>query len=69
MEVYLMSLKFAEMSRQELREYILKNREDDEALHVYLDRALAEPGTIYPAPQSIDDLKDFPLPKNSNLNS
>jgi hypothetical protein len=47
-----------------LREYILKNRDDDEALHVYLDRALAQPGTIYPAPQSIDDLKNFPLPKN-----
>jgi hypothetical protein len=65
MEVHLMSQKFSEMSRQELREYILKNRDDNEALHIYLDRALAEPGTIYPAPQSIDDLKNFPLPKNS----
>ncbi|MFM1842337.1 MAG: hypothetical protein RLZZ490_1073 [Cyanobacteriota bacterium] len=64
-----MSSKFAEMSRQELREYILKNRDDDEALHVYLDRALAEPGTIYPAPQSIDDLKNFPLSKNSTPHS
>ena len=64
-----MSSKFAEISRQELREYILKNRDDDEALHVYLDRALAQPGTIYPVPQSIDDLKNFPLPKNRLMQS
>lgn len=64
-----MSSKFAEISRQELREYILKNRDDDEAFHVYMDRALAQPGTIYPAPQSIDDLKNFPLPKNRPMQS
>jgi len=28
-----------------------------------MDRALAEPGEIYPAPQTIDDLKDFPFLK------
>jgi hypothetical protein len=51
------------MSRQELRTYILQNRDDDEAFQVYMDRALAEPGEIYPAPQTIDDLKDFPFLK------
>jgi hypothetical protein len=41
----------------------LQNRDDDEAFQVYMDRALAEPGEIYPAPQTIDDLKDFPFLK------
>ena len=56
-----MKSKFEAMSRQELRAYILEHRNDDEAFHLYMDRALAEPGEIYPAPQTIDDLKDFPL--------
>ena len=56
-----MKSKFEAMSRQELRAYVLQNRDDDEAFQVYMDRALAEPGEIYPAPQTIDDLKDFPL--------
>ncbi len=58
-----MKSKFEAMSRQELRTYILQNRDDDEAFQVYMDRALAEPGEIYPAPQTIDDLKDFPFLK------
>jgi hypothetical protein len=63
MEVFIMKSKFEAMSRQELRTYILQNRDDDEAFQVYMDRALAEPGEIYPAPQTIDDLKDFPFLK------
>jgi hypothetical protein len=63
MEVFIMKSKFEAMSRQELRTYILQNRDDDEAFQVYIDRALAEPGEIYPAPQTIDDLKDFPFLK------
>jgi len=59
----MMKSKFEAMSRQELRTYILQNRDDDEAFQVYMDRALAEPGEIYPAPQTIDDLKDFPFLK------
>ena len=55
-----MKLKFETMTRQELRAYILEHREDEEAFQVYLDRVMAEPGEIYPAPQSIDDLKHFP---------
>jgi len=58
-----MKSKFEAMSRQELRAYVLQNRDDDEAFQVYMDRALAEPGEIYPAPQTIDDLKDFPFSK------
>jgi hypothetical protein len=63
MEVFIMKSKFEAMSRQELRTYILQNRDDDEAFQVYIDLALAEPGEIYPAPQTIDDLKDFPFLK------
>ena len=48
------------MSRQELRTYILDHRDDEEAFQVYMDKVTAEPGEIYPAPQSIDDLKHFP---------
>jgi hypothetical protein len=64
-----MNPKFAEMDFKSLRTYVIEHQDDDEALHIYLDRALAEPGTIYPAPQSIEDLKDFPLPKNDSLHS
>jgi hypothetical protein len=55
-----MKSKFEAMSRQELRTYILEHREDDEAFQLYLDRAMAEPGEIYPAPQTIEDLSNFP---------
>jgi hypothetical protein len=51
---------FAAMTRKELRTYILEHREDDEAFQVYMDRVTAEPSEIYPAPQSIDDLRNFP---------
>jgi hypothetical protein len=34
---------------------------DDEAFRVFMDKVHAEPPTeVYPAPQSIDDLKHFP---------
>ena len=56
-----MKSKFEAMSRQELRAYIRENCEDEEAFHVYMDRALAELGEVYPALQTLDDLKNFPL--------
>lgn len=62
-----MKLNFEIMTRKELRAYILEHRDDDEAFRIYIDRITAEPATeIYPAPQSIDDLKHFPelLEKN-----
>lgn len=39
------------MSRQELRAYILANREDEAAFQLYLDIAKAEPGKFYLAPR------------------
>ena len=56
----MMKPDFQAMTRKELLAYILKHRDDD-AFHVYMDKVHAEPPTeIYPAPQSIDDLKHFP---------
>jgi hypothetical protein len=52
--------KFSSMSRVDLRAYILEHREDEEAFQVYLDRVTAEPGEVYPAPKSIEDLNYFP---------
>ena len=55
-----MKPNFAEMPHKDLLNYILKHREDQEAFHIYLDRAKANPARIHPAPQSIDDLQNFP---------
>ncbi|NCQ98743.1 MAG: hypothetical protein GPJ11_04655 [Microcystis aeruginosa L211-101] len=52
--------EFESMSREELRSYILEHREDESAFQIYLDRVTAEPGEIYPAPRSIEDLSHFP---------
>jgi hypothetical protein len=66
-----MTSKFEGMSRQELRAYMLKHREDEEAFQVYLDQVMAEPGEIYPAPKTIEDLSNFPelLEKNRHNKS
>ena len=50
---------FETMSRQELIAYILEHRDEDEPFYILMDRVKAEPGEIYPAPQSIEDLKNF----------
>ncbi len=43
-----MTLKpnFQQMSRKELRTYVLAHREDDEALRIYMDRLHNESGII-----------------------
>ncbi|GET42439.1 DUF6887 family protein [Microseira wollei] len=52
---------FKAMSRKELRAYILKHRDDDEAFYAYMDKLEAEATWVeFPAPKSIDDLKNFP---------
>ncbi len=55
-----MQPNFEKMTRQELRAYILEHREDDEAFYIYADRVTAEPGELYPAVQTIEDLQHFP---------
>lgn len=37
---------FHQMSRKELRTYVLAHREDEEALRIYIDRMRREPGVI-----------------------
>jgi len=57
----MMKPDFKAMTRNELLAYMLENRDDDEAFYVFMDLVHTEPPTeIYPAPQSIDDLKHFP---------
>lgn len=57
----MMKPDFQAMTRKELLAYMLKHRDDDEVFHAYMDKVRAEPPTeVYPAPQSIDDLKHFP---------
>jgi hypothetical protein len=45
------------MSKDELRAYVLQNREDEEALQVYLDKARIEnPGShIYSQEENVSD--------------
>ena len=37
-------LNFQQMSRKKLRAYVLKHRENNEALRIYMDRMHNEPG-------------------------
>lgn len=58
---------FTTMPRAELRQYILDHREDDEAFQTYLDRFTSEDAVIFSAPQSIEDLENFPQLHQQNL--
>ena len=58
---------FMTMPRVQLRQYILDYREDDEAFQTYLDRFSFEDAVIFPAPQSIDDLENFPKLDQQNF--
>ncbi|MBD2682721.1 MULTISPECIES: DUF6887 family protein [Nostoc] len=51
---------FLSMSRTQLRKYILEHSEDEQAFQIYLDRFQSDSNEIFPAPQTIDDLKNFP---------
>lgn len=51
---------FMSMSRTQLRKYILEHREDEAAFQVYVDRFKFDSNEIFPAPQTIEDLKNFP---------
>jgi hypothetical protein len=57
-----MKPNFAAMSRTELRAYMLEHRDDDDAFYAYMDLLNKNPnrGPIFPAPKTIDDLKNFP---------
>jgi len=67
MEIYMSKPDFTIMPRAELRQYILDHREDDEAFQTYLDRFTSEEAVIFPAPESIEDLDNFPELYQQNL--
>jgi hypothetical protein len=49
---------FYQISRQDLRKYVLSHREDDEALRVYMDRMQTEAGvTRFTITSSEEDMK------------
>ena len=57
MEICTMSTSdFDSMSREELRQYILENRNDKEAFEFYLDKFTNPDSPVYPAPQSLEDM-------------
>lgn len=47
---------FDSMSREELRQYMLDNRDDKAAFEFYLDKFRNPDSPIYPAPQSLEDM-------------
>lgn len=52
---------FKTMNRKELHAYVLANREDEEAFHIYVDKLHTEATWIeMPALQSPDDLENYP---------
>jgi hypothetical protein len=51
---------FKTMSRAELRKYVLEHREDNEAFQTYVDKFTNSDTILFPAPQSIEDLANYP---------
>lgn len=47
---------FDSMSKEELRQYMLDNRDDKAAFEFYLDKFTNPDSPIYPAPQSLEDM-------------
>ena len=47
---------FDSMSREELRQYMLDNRDDKAAFEFYLDKFRNPNNPVYPAPQSLEDM-------------
>lgn len=54
----MMKPNFREMTRQELRAYVLAHREDDEAIEVLITRGNPDSPT-YPFPRTDEDLQEM----------
>lgn len=50
---------FMTMTRPQLRQYILENRDDANALSIYLERFKSPDSKEFPAPQSLEDLENL----------
>ena len=58
MEVFGMRPNFAAMSTSELRAYVLKHRDEQEAFYALMDRLNANPTTAtYPCPNTPENLE------------
>lgn len=56
-----METNFQEMTKEELRAYVLAHREDEQAFHAYIDKINAQADRVeHPPLNSIDDMKNYP---------
>jgi hypothetical protein len=57
-----MKPNFNEMSRKELRTYVLAHRDDDEAFYALADRISADAANKVPYPplKSLEDIENYP---------
>jgi len=56
-----MKPNFLEMTRKELRAYVLSHREDNEAFYAYVDKMDSEGSALVcPSLTSMDDLQNYP---------
>ncbi|AFY94474.1 DUF6887 family protein [Chamaesiphon minutus] len=59
---------FDSMTRQELREYILQHREDDDAIEALINKGNPN-SPIYKFPQTDEDLREMEVILKQKLNS
>lgn len=56
-----MKPNFQEMTRKELRAYVLAHRDDDEAFYAYVDKIKAEGDRVkHPPVKSMEDMENYP---------
>jgi hypothetical protein len=67
MEIFMSKPDFHTMSRVELKKYILENRDDNDAFQIYIDRFSSEDNVVFPAAETIEDLKSLPDLHRENL--
>ena len=52
---------FKEMTKQELRAYVLAHRDDQEAFYVYMDKLSTEENRVkFPPLKSVNDMENYP---------
>jgi SOS response regulatory protein OraA/RecX len=59
MELRMTQSNFDEMSREELRAYLLDHRDDEAAFHAYMDRLASEPVVAQGKPEDLQDAAHF----------
>jgi hypothetical protein len=64
----MMKPNFKKMTRKDLREYVLKHREDDEAIAALISRSNTE-SPKFPFPKTDEDLKEMQVLLHKKLNN